>query len=102
LLGFIKQWLKEFDDPYITKTIHVSLVRLKLEYGSPVCSPKYGIYFDRIESVQIIVLIFGLRRLNWDTYLILPLQPSRLLLTHRRTILFITLFYVIAPTWLAS
>jgi len=30
VLGFIKRWLKEFD-PYITKTLFISLVRLILE-----------------------------------------------------------------------
>jgi len=52
VLGFIKRWSKEFDDPYLTKTLLISLVRPILEYGSPVWSPQYVVHSDRIESVQ--------------------------------------------------
>jgi len=38
-LGFIKRSM-EFDDPYITKTLFISLVHLILEYGSSVWSPQ--------------------------------------------------------------
>jgi len=40
--GLIKRWSKEFDDPYITKSLFISLVRPILECGSPVWSPQYG------------------------------------------------------------
>jgi len=92
-LGFIKRWSKEFDDPFITKSLIISLVRPLLEYGSPVWSPQYGIHVDRIESVQKNFLLFALRRLNRDANLILPSYSSRLLLingpslANRRTML---------------
>jgi len=73
VLAFIKRWSKEIDDPYVTKTLFISLVRPILEY-------QYGVHIDRIESVQKNFLIFALRRLNWDTSLILPSYSSRLLL----------------------
>jgi len=42
VLGFIKRWSKEFDDPYLTKTLFISLVRPILEFGSPVWSSPLG------------------------------------------------------------
>jgi hypothetical protein len=93
VLGFIKRWSKEFDDPYITKTLYVSLVRPILEYGSCVWCPQYTIHKERIESVLRNFLLFALRSLNWDENLRLPSYNSRLLLlnlpslTNRRTML---------------
>jgi len=80
VLAFIKRWSKEFDDPYVIKTFFISLVRPILEYCAPVWSPQYGVHIDRIKSVEKNFLIFALRRLNWDTSLILPSYSSRLLL----------------------
>jgi len=80
VLGFIKRWSKDFDDPYLTKTLFISLVRSILEYGSPVWSPQYVVHSNRIESVQKNFLLFALRRLNWDANHILPPYSSRLLL----------------------
>jgi len=83
--GFIKWWLKEFDN------------------SNEVLSPQYGIHVDRIESVQKNIVLFALRRLHWDAKLILPTYSSRLLLinlpalANRRTMV-----KLIAPTWLAS
>jgi len=96
VLGFIKRWSKEFDDPYVTKTLFISLTRPSLEYCALVWSPQYGVHIDRIESVQKNFLIFALRRLNWDTSLILTSYSSWLLLinfpslANRRTMLGIT------------
>jgi len=36
--SFIKRWSKKFDDPYITKTLFISLFRPILVYGSPLCT----------------------------------------------------------------
>jgi len=93
VLGFIRRWSKEFDDPDLTKTLFISLVRPILEYGSPVWSPQYAVHSDRIESVQKNFLLFAVRRLNWDANRILPSYSSRLLLinlpslANRRTML---------------
>jgi len=51
VLGFIKRWSKEFDDPYSTKLLF-TLVRPILEYCSSVWSPQYQVHIDRFESVQ--------------------------------------------------
>ena len=42
VLGFIKRWSREFDDPYLPKRLFTSLVRPILEYGSLVWSPYYS------------------------------------------------------------
>jgi len=66
VLGFIKRWSKEFDDPYTTKLLFTTLVRPILEYCSSVWSPQYQVHIDRIESVQKKFLLFALRSLNLD------------------------------------
>jgi len=87
VLAFIKR-SKEFDDPYVAKRLFISLVRPILEYWASAGSPQQGVHTDRIESVQKHFLIFALRRLNWDTSLILPSYlPS---LANRGTMLGIT------------
>lgn len=92
LLGFIKRWAKEFDDPYITKQLFTSLVRPVLEYGSIIWDPSYNVHINIIESVQKQFLLFCLRRLQWNT-LNLPSYKSRLSLiklpslSSRRTML---------------
>ena len=80
LLGFIKRWSKEFNDPYVTKRLFASLVRPVLEYGCILWSPFYKYYSDKIESVQIQFLIFALRGLNWNPSELLPPYESRLML----------------------
>jgi len=51
VLGFIKRWSKEFDDPYKTKLLFTTLVRPILKYCSSVWSPQYQVHIYRIESV---------------------------------------------------
>lgn len=51
-LGFVKRWAKEFNDPYLTKTLYTSLVRPILEYCSCVWSPAHKNHIMSIESVQ--------------------------------------------------
>lgn len=79
LLAFIKRWAKEFDDPYITKRLFVSLVRPGLEYACIIWSPHNACYIDRIESVQKQFLLFALRGLSWNIYE-LPPYENRLML----------------------
>ena len=78
VLGFIKRWAKEFNDPYATKLLYTVLVRPILEYASVVWSPQYQSYMVLIESVQKQFLLFCLRGLNWDPNLRLPSYESRL------------------------
>lgn len=79
LLGFIKRWSKEFDDPYLTKRLFVSLVRPCLEYACVVWCPHNFCYIDRIESIQKQFLLFALRGLAWDPQN-LPPYKNRLML----------------------
>lgn len=85
-LGFVKRWAKEFNDPYLTKTLYTSLVRPILEYCSCVWSPAHKNHIMSIESVQKKFLIFALRGLNWDVSLHLPPYRSRLLLINLPTL----------------
>jgi len=66
VLGFIKRWSNEFDDPYTTKLLFTSLLRSNLKYCSSVWSPQYQVHIDRIDSVQKPFLLFALRGLHWD------------------------------------
>lgn len=77
-MGFIKRWSKEFDDPYITKILFISLVRPSLEYACVVWSPYYNVYIDRIESIQKKFLLFALRGLGWNQSESLPPYENRL------------------------
>lgn len=79
VLGFIKRWAKEFNDPYVTKTLYTSLVRPILEYASIIWDPIYQTHADSIESVQKQFLLFCLRSLNFNP-LNLPSYSSRLAL----------------------
>jgi len=86
VLGFIKRWSKEFDDPYTTKLLFTSLVRPNLEYCSSVWSPQYQVHIARIEFVQKQFLLFALRGLNCDQNVRLPSYSSRLLLINLPTL----------------
>jgi len=86
MLGFIKRWSKEFNDPYVTKLLFTSLVRPILEYASPVWDPRYTVHSDSIESVQKQFLLFALRHLRWDPSMALPSYESRLKLIHLPTL----------------
>lgn len=96
VLAFIKRWAKEFDDPYVTKQLYISLVRPILEYGSIIWDPYYNIHIQRIESVQKQFLLFCLRGLPWNPDINLPSYIDRLkliklpTLSSRRTMLNVT------------
>lgn len=86
LLGFIKRWSREFDDPYLSKHLFTSLVRPILEYGSLVWSPFYSCHIKRIESVQKQFLLFALRNLAWNPDINLPPYLHRLALINLPTL----------------
>lgn len=98
VLGFMKRYAKEFNDPYITKLLYMSLVRPILEYASVVWCPRYDCYCIAIESIQKQFLLFCLRSLGWD-YTNLPSYKSRLQLINlpslqsRRTMLNISFIF---------
>ena len=78
VLGFLKRWGKEFNDPYVSKHLFTSLVRPILEYASVVWDPQYEVHVKKIESVQKQFLLFCLRNLPWNPNINLPSYKSRL------------------------
>ena len=86
LLSFIKRWAKEFNDPYTTKALYVSLVRPILEYASVLWCPYYNSYIDSLESVQKQFLLFALRSLRRGSNFILPPYENRLKLINLPTL----------------
>lgn len=86
MLGFIKRWAKELDDPYVTKSLFTTLVRPILEYACPVWSPSYKRHSDRIEGVQRRFLLFALRGLGWQDSFRLPPYVDRLKLIDLTTL----------------
>lgn len=86
MLGFIKRWSKEFNDPYVLKSLYSCLVRPNLEYASQVWSPFYEVHINRIEAVQRNFLRFSLRNLQWSNPLILPPYEHRLNLIQLKTL----------------
>ena len=92
-LGFVKRWCKEFNDPFTTKTLFVSLVRPVLEFGCVIWTPYYESHIMHLESVQKQFLLFALKSFNWNPILNLPSYNSRLKLLNipplscRRTML---------------
>lgn len=85
-LGMIKRWAKELNDPYVTKSLYVGLVRSILEFACQVWNPFYAVHVNRIESVQKQFLLFALRELNWENRLHLPQYKHRLLLIDMNTL----------------
>jgi hypothetical protein len=82
MFGLIKRFTREFNYPYVCKSLYCSLVRSVIEYGSIIWMPQYDIDIRRIESLQKQFLIFCLRGLNWNHNYILPSYRSRLTLLH--------------------
>jgi hypothetical protein len=85
-LGLIKRWAKELNDPYVTKSLYVGLVRSVLEFACQVWNPFYSTHIKRIESVQKQFLLFALKSLNWNDNLRLPPYKHRLLLLDMNTL----------------
>lgn len=85
-LGLIKRWSKELNDPYVTKSLYVGLVRSILEFACQVWSPFYSVHINRIESIQKQFLLFALKGLNWNDDLRLPPYKHRLLLLDMNTL----------------
>lgn len=86
MLGFVKRRAKEFQCPYVTKSLYCSLVRSVLEYCSCVWSPYTAADISRVESVQRQFLLFALRRLQWRHRFELPPYEDRLMLIDMETL----------------
>lgn len=78
MLGFVKRWGKEFDDPFVLKTLYESFVRSTLEYCANVWDPHYLAHTNRIEAVQKKFLRYALRKLPWYNNRDLPPYEQRL------------------------
>lgn len=85
MLGFIKRFSYNFNDPYTIKTLYITYVRSILEYCSIVWSPSAITHENRLESVQKQFLLFALRKLGW-TRLPLPSYESRCMLINIQTL----------------
>lgn len=81
MLGFIKRFSFNFNDPYTIKTLYVTYVRPLLEYCSVVWAPYQVAHINRIESIQKQFLLFALRKLGW-AHLPLPSYAARSMLIH--------------------
>lgn len=80
ILGFLKRFCNNFNDPYTLKTLYCSLIRSRLEYCSVVWNPAYEIASSRIESIQKQFLLYALRNLKWDPGYSIPSYENRLML----------------------
>ena len=63
-LRFVKRWCKEFNAPFTTKTLFVSLVRPVLEFGCVIWTPFSESHIMHLESVQKQFLLFALKHFN--------------------------------------
>jgi hypothetical protein len=85
MLGFIKRFCYNFQDPYTIKTLYIAYVRSILEYCSIVWSPHLTTHEERIESVQKQFLLYALRRLGWTSFR-LPSYEARCMLINIQTL----------------
>lgn len=85
MLGFIKRFGSNFNDPYTIKTLYVAYVRSILEYCSIVWSPFMKTHEERLESVQKQFLLYALRKLGWTSFP-LPSYESRCMLIDIQTL----------------
>ena len=77
MLGYIKRFSREFQDPLVLKTLYCSLVRPNVEYCSIVWSPSFKNHCDRIEAIQKNFVRFALRDMPWTPGSIIPSYRDR-------------------------
>lgn len=77
-LGLMKRMAKDFDCPYVTRSLYCALVRPTLEYCSVVWDPVFKVDKERLESIQKQYLLFALRGLGWRDTFQLPSYHARL------------------------
>ena len=86
MLGLVKRQAKNFNDPYVTKSLYCTLVRPIMEYCAVVWMPYTKEQCNKIESVQKQFLLFALRNLSWNHQFILPAYENRLKLIDMDTL----------------
>ncbi|KAJ0169577.1 hypothetical protein K1T71_013710 [Dendrolimus kikuchii] len=96
-LGFVLRICKCFSDISVIKSVYYSFVRSILEYASPIWSPKYVIYKERLERIQRIFCnhINYLSRISPNSYKDSCSSHRLLSLDERRTVLDMSLLYEI-------
>lgn len=85
MLGFIKRFSNNFQDPYTIKLLYTTYVRPILEYCHLVWNPYHVVHEERIESVQKQFLLYALRKFNW-TVQPLPSYEARCMLINLETL----------------
>lgn len=85
-LYLMKMFAKDFQCPYVTKTLYTSLVQPITEYCSIVWAPSTSGDIARIESIQKQFLLFALRHHNWADQYSLPPYEARLSLLNLDTL----------------
>ncbi|VDO10445.1 unnamed protein product, partial [Brugia timori] len=85
MLGFIKRFSHNFQDPYTIKLLYITYVRPILEYCNLVWNPYIALHEERIESVQKQFLLYALRKLNWTSFP-LPSYEARCMLINLQTL----------------
>lgn len=86
ILGWIKRYSYEFDDPWIIKRLFETFVLPILEYASHIWSPTAQVDCIRIESLQKQFLLYALRKFGWADRFDLPSYRDRLLYFHMNTL----------------
>lgn len=76
-LRFVKRLCREYEDPYLTKSLFVVLIRTIPEYASTAWFPSYDCDIDLIVPVQEQFLRITLRGQEWSTECILPPHVNR-------------------------
>ena len=86
MLGFMKRQAKEYECPYVTKSLYCALVRPLLEYNSVVWDPVFKGDRNRIESIRRQFLLFALRRIEGSDQFVLSAYEARLSLLGLETL----------------
>jgi len=79
LLGWIKRFGREFEDPWTIKRLFFTFVIPVIEYASQIWTPHTAEKIARIESIQKQFLLYALRKLKWSDGFIRPKYEHRLL-----------------------
>jgi hypothetical protein len=89
-LGFILRSCKPFTDIDTLKLVYYAYVRSIIEYASPIWSPQYTTYKNRLELLQIKFtkhLNYRLHKSNNTSYIETCIEHNLLTLNHRRRLL---------------
>lgn len=86
LSAWMRRFTREFDDPWVIKSIYSTFVLPVLEYASQIWAPHYMNHIAKLESIQKQFLLYALRKFNWPDRFHLPPYKHRLLLLQMNTL----------------